>query len=254
MLTYYLNRTTQLLQNPAAPTSLYATADVTTWINDARGWVAAEAEAVRRIATVQTVIGQRAYNFSSLTIGDSSVAGVIHVRRISYNLGGGQKWFQGRPWEWFDIYHLNNVVPVNGPPNIWSQYGQGSAGQGSITGIGGGTMSSGSFYLDPPPDAVYTLNCDCVCYPASLALDTDPECIPYLFTEAVPFFAAYLALLSAQTNARMADAERLQGYYQSFIQRARKASNPSVNRGDYQQAQDPTMTAKLGLKQVAANQ
>ncbi len=114
-------------------------------------------------------------------------------------------------------------------------------------------MSSGSFYLDPPPDLVYTLNCDCVCYPIALAADIDVEAIPYLFTDAVPYFAAYLALLSSQTSARQADAERLFGYYQTFVKRARQASNPSVNRTSYEQSQDPTMMSKLGMK-PASNQ
>jgi hypothetical protein len=243
-----------LLQNPSAPTSLYAPSDLDSWINTARGQLAGEAECIRIIGTIQTVIGQRNYNFSSINIGTPSVTGaqgVIHVRRISYNVASGQKWFAPRSWTYFDYYFLNNPVPVNGPPRDWSQFGQGSSGQGSITGIGTGTMSSGSFYLDPPPDFVYTLNCDCVCYPIALAADTDVEALPYLFTDAVPYFAGYLALLSSQTSARQADAERLFGYYQTFVKRARQASNPSVNGGAYEQAPDPTMANKLGMKQAS---
>jgi hypothetical protein len=170
-----------------------------------------------------------------------------------YNVGQGQKFLTPHQWEWFDLYHMNNPVPVNATPTDWAQYGQGSSGQGSITGIGGGSMGSGSFYLDPPPDIVYTLNLDCVCYPIALAADSDVEAIPYLFTDAVPFFAAYYALLTSQTNARMADAERMFNYYQTFLQRARQSSNPSVNRTIYQQADDPARIAKFGL-QKAANQ
>src|SRR5262249_1822596 len=143
--------------------------------------------------------------------------------------------------------HLNNPVPVNGPPSVWSQYGAGSAGVGSITGEGTGSISSGSFYLDPPPDAIYTLNLDCCCYPAALVSDTDPEAIPFLWTDAVPYYTAYLALLSAQTNARMADAERMFGYYQTFVGRARNMANPSINRHLYPQANDPTKMQKLGV-------
>jgi hypothetical protein len=241
------------LQNPSAPTSLYATADLDSWINTARGQLAGESEAVRVIGTLQTVAGQRAYNFSSIALNATGVQGVIHVRRLMYNVGVGQKFINPRSWEWFDLYHMNNPVPQNGVPLIWAQYGQGSSGQGSITGIGGGSMSSGSLYLDPPPDIVYTLNCDCVCYPNALTADSDPEAIPYLFTDAVPFFAAYYALLTAQTNARMADAERMFNYYQTFMQRARQSSNPSVSRTLYQQSTDPAQIAKLGL-QKAANQ
>lgn len=174
------------------------------------------------------------------------------MRRISYNVASGQRWVAPRSWEYFDLYFLNNPVPQNGPPSEWSQFSQGSSGQGSITGIGGGTMASGSFYLDPPPDLVYVLNCDCVCYPQALVSDTDVEAIPYIFTDAIPYFAGYLALLSAQTSARQADAERLFGYYQTFVQRARHFANPSVNRGMYQQEPDPTRINKLGLQKTAA--
>jgi hypothetical protein len=243
VLNAYLAATQNLLQSPGAPTTLYSTANITTWVNTARGQLAGEAECVRRIATVTTTVGTRNYNFSSITIGDTSVAGVLHVRRISYNVGTGQKWFRPRAWEWFDLFHLNNPVPVNGPPEVWSQYGQGSAPSGT------GSGASGSFYLDPPPDLVYTLNCDCVCLPIALVDDTTVEALPYPWTDAVPYFAAYLALLSSQTSARVADAERMFGYYTTFMQRARQFSNPSVNRGQYEQSPDPTSMTRLGLVQ-----
>jgi hypothetical protein len=248
VLNYYLAQTRKLLQNPAAPTSLYSDHDLTLWINIARGQLSGEGECVRRIAQISTVIGQRNYNFSAISLSDASVAGVIHVRRVAYAVASGQQWIDPRSWEWFDLYHMNNVVPVNGPPSVWSQYGQGSAGLGAITGIGSSTMSSGSFYIDPPPDAIYTLNVDTVCYPVALAADTDPECIPYLFTDCVPFFAAYFALLSAQTSGRMADADRMMGYYQTFLGRARNSANPSVNRSQYEQTPDIFKPGKLGLQ------
>lgn len=219
----------------------------------ARGQLAGEAECIRVIGTIQTSIGIRNYNFSSINIGTPSAtgaAGVIHVRRISYNVASGQKWFAPRGWEYFDLYFLNNPVPVNGPPSEWSQYAQGSSNIGALSGAGGAFQATGSFYLDPPPDLAYVLNCDCVCYPIVLAADTDAEAIPYLFTDAVPYFAAYLALLSAQTSARQADAERLFSYYTTFLQRARHFSNPSVNRGMYQQEPDPTRINKLGLQKA----
>jgi hypothetical protein len=251
MLTAYQTALQNLLQSPGAPIALYSTANLTTWINTARGQLAGEGECIRRIATIQTVVGQRAYNFSSLTISDASVAGAIHVRRISYNVGqnpqglAGTQWIPGRPWEWFDIYNLNNPVPIQGPPTTWSQFGQGSAGTGT------GSGASGSFYIDPPPDIVYTLNLDCVCYPIALVDDTTIEAIPYLWTDAVPFFAAYYAYLSSQTGARQADAERMYGHYQTFVQRARQASNPSVTRTQFEQASDPAQAAKMGIKPAA---
>jgi hypothetical protein len=254
MLATYRTNLQNLLQSPGAPTLLYSLTNLDIWINLARGQLAGEAECIRSIGTLTTVIGQRPYNFSSLSFGTPSVTGIqgaIHVRRVSYTVGqnqqglAGQQWIPPRAWEWFDLYHLNNVVPTAGPPVVWSQFAQGSAGAGT------GSGATGSFYVDPPPDFTYTLNCDCVCYPIALVDDTTVEAIPYLWTDCVPFFAAYYAYLSSQTGARQADAERMYNHYQTFLQRARQASNPSVNRTQYEQASDPAQAAKMGIKPPA---
>ena len=251
MLTQYLTDTKNLLQNPSAPIALYDNTSLTRWINIARGQIATESESIRVIGTISTVIDQRPYNFSSIAIGTPSVTGVqgvMHVRSILYNVGQniyglpGQQWLTPRSWPWFTLYHLNNPVPEPGPPTTWSQFGQGSAGTGT------GSSATGSFYVDPPPDAVYTLQLDCVCYPVALVDDTTPEALPYQWTDCVPFFAAYYAYLSSQTGARQADAERMYNHYKEFAQRARQAANPSVNRSQYEQAGDPAQAAKMGIQ------
>ncbi len=249
MLTAYLTRTTQLLQNPAAPASLYSTTDLTSWINVARGQLAGETACVRALGTIPTVIGTRNYNFSGITGLPTGVAGATNVRGILYGVGSGFQWMRPRPWQWYFLFKLNNPVPENGPPEVWSQFGQGSAGAGSITGGGTGTVASGSFYIDPPPDAVYLLTCDCECYPAALTADTEPELIPYLFTDAVPYFAAYLALMSAQTNIRLEYAKQMLELYGVFVQRAMKAAAPGVNRYLYEGQGDGTGVNKLGVQQ-----
>lgn len=251
MLTAYETSLQNLLQLPGAPTTLYPTVNLDSWINTARGQLAGEGECIRSIGTISTVIGQRNYNFSALSFGSSATTGIqgaINVRRISYNVGTGTQWIPPREWEYFDLYHMNNPVPVNGPPTVWAQYAQGAATPAT------GSAATGSFYIDPPPDIVYTLNCDCVCYPIVLASDATVEAIPYLWTDAVPFFAAYYAFLTAQTGARMADAERMYGYYKEFLNRARMMSNPSVNRSQYEQAADPASINKLGVQQPRGGQ
>ena len=248
MLSAYLTNVQNLLQSPGAPASLYSTSNLTLWINQARGQVAGESRGIRAIGTVSTVIGQRPYAFSSIstgTVATTGIQGVINVRRIMYNVASGQKWIKGKSWEWFDFQRLNNPVPQSGPPTEWAQYAQGSAGQGSITGVGTGTLSSGSFYVDPIPDLVYTLNCDCVCYPQALAMDTDVEALPYLWTDAVPYFAAYLALMSAQTGQRVQEAEQMFQLYQTFVQRARDFANPDLNAFAFEQSADPTMANRF---------
>ena len=244
MLAAYRLQTQALLQNPGAPTALYALSDIDRWINLARGQLAGEGECIRAIATISTVAGQMPYNFADLNTGVSAtngIQGAINVRRVAYQIASGARWIPPRPWEWFDLYILNTPVPQQGPPTVWSQYAQGAAPGAT------GSAAGGSFYINAP-DIVYTLNCDCTCYPIDLVDDTTVEAIPYLWTDAVPFFAAYYALLSAQTNERMADAERYYNHYQTFVERARRSSNPSVGRWQYSQASDPAQAAKMGIK------
>lgn len=246
MLNQYLTRTQQLLQNPSsASTAIYATADLTNWINQARNQLAGDGECVRNLATISTVLNTRNYMFSSLSTGTPSVngiEGVFHIRTIRYAVASGFQIMYSRTWEWFDFFYLNNPVPSSGPPNIWAQFKQGSAGTGT------GSGNTGSFFLDPIPDQVYQLTCDSCAYPQNLAVDTDVEAIPWPWTDAVPYYAAYLALLSSQNNARRADAEAYFSYYQTFVGRARQFSNPALSRNQWEQANDPTNANKLGLK------
>ena len=54
--------------------------------------------------------------------------------------------------------------------------------------------------------------------------------------------------MSAQTNARMADAAQMyKGHYNEFMDRARKQSNPDTNNWIYQQSGDPAQAVKMGL-------
>lgn len=245
MLTAYQTRTAQLLQNPAAPTPLYATADLTSYINQARLQLAGEAVCVRSQSPVSTVAGQPQYSFSAVNLGTPATTGiqsVLNISNIRYTVGAGTLWIETRPWPWFSFYHLNNPVPQQGPPTTWSQYSQGGAG--GTTGSG----ASGSFYIDPVPDQVYTLTCDCICLPQLLALDSDVEAIPYPWTDAVPFLAAWYALLASQTNARVADAERMYNYYETYKERARQAANPDLLRWQYSQGADIAQGPKFGIK------
>jgi hypothetical protein len=239
VLTQYQTKTQQLLQYPKSPTTLYAASDITGWINTARGQLAGEAECVRYLGAILTAIGVRNYNFTSIDTGVSATTGIqspLHVRSMRYAVASGYQWVAPRPWEWFELYDLNNPVPESGPPREWAQYGQGQ---------------TGSFFVDLLPDQIYTLTLDTVCVPIPLVDDSTVEAIPYPWTDAVPYFAAYLALLSAQMNARRADAEAYFGYYTVFVQRARQFSNPSLLRGNYEQSGDPTQQAKLGLQKQA---
>ncbi len=253
MLTSYLAQTRSLLQLPGTQsTSLYSDADLTRFINTSRGQVAGEGECIRVVGTISTVVGQRPYRFQDVNVGVAAatgVQGVINIGSMSYAIASGELWMTPRPWPWFTLYELNTAVPQSGPPKTWAQFGQGAAPSGvALTSINGG-----SFYVSPLPDDVYQLNCNSVCYPIPLVDDTTAEALPYLWTDAVPFFAAYFALMSAQTNARMADAAQMyKGHYNEFMSRARRQSNPDVNTWMYRQAGDPAQGVKMGVAKGGA--
>jgi hypothetical protein len=247
---YYLPQTRSLLQLPGSnSTSLYTDTDLTRFINIARGQVAGEGECIRLIGSISTIVGQQAYQFQAINTGVSSsngIQGVINISTLSYQVGAGQLWMSPRAWPWFSLFNLNTAAPQSGPPTEWAQFGQGAA---PGAGAGQASVGGGTFYVSPLPDNVYVLNCTSACYPIPLVDDTTPEALPYLWTDAVPFFAAYFALMSAQTNARMADAAQMyKGHYNEFMDRARKQSNPSVNNYLYRQAGDPAQGPKMGVK------
>ena len=245
MLTQYIAATQNLLQSPGAPSPLYSVANLTLWINSARNQLAGEAKCIRAMGTLTLSIGLNNYAFSSIIIPSAAANGILGVWEIEtlwYSVGSGMKWLRPRPWGWFSRYELSNPVPPSGPPAVWSQFGQGAAAQSSPLPVGGGSL-----YISPLPDIAYTVPVDAVCYPIPLVDDTTPEAIPYLWTDAVPYFAAYLALMAAQTNSRIEQAKTMFGLYEEFVARARRASTPMVLPGIYPQQSNPTRQNQLGV-------
>lgn len=240
-LTAYETATANLLQSPGAPTTLYSTQNLDLWINSARQQLAGEGACIQVNTTVVTTVGVRTYAFSSFgsfTGGfpANSVNAPLRIEKLAVNIASGQQWLIPRSIPYFELYFLSNPTPVNGVPRRWMQFGQGEAG--SIT-------------IDPPPDNNYTLTARAVGLPVTLVNDSTPEAIPYPWTDAVPYYAAYLALMSAQSPARIADAQRMFAMYTEFVQRARTFANPDVVKSNYLQSQDPTLVSKLGLQKSA---
>jgi hypothetical protein len=237
MLTSYLTSTRRLLQFPSSATSLYTDSDLKDYINTARGQLAGESESIRFAGILPLTSGNRAHTFSAISFaGSSGIAGAINVRQMLRGIGTGYSWMRPRPFEWFTLYNLNNPNPVPGPPVRWAQFGQGT---------------NGTIYVDPVPDANYTTLLDVVCYPIPLVDDNTTEAIPYLWTDAVPYFAAYLALLTAQAAARQADANRMMQRYEEFVSRARQFATPSVLPGIYPQSGNPVRANQLGTSPPA---
>lgn len=254
MLTTYITDTQRLLQNPAPSASgLYSDAQITAAVNKARRHLAIKAEAIRKIGTIATIAATREYSFANINVGvaaTTGIAGILNVRRVSYAVGDGEKRLDGVSWEWFDLYYLNDPVPLgdqNNPgsrwPRQWAQYAQGGSASTDLVSVG-----SGSLYINPLPDDIYNLRCDCQCYPVLLTDDTTVEAIPAPFVDAVPFIAAWYVLLGSQFQARRADAEAYYKYGMEYVGIDREGANPVVNRPLFEQAMDPAQKGKAGAR------
>lgn len=226
-LAAYQLAVTNLIQAPTSPTPLISSAQLTTYINLARSKVATDGECVRVLGTLNMVSGTQQYSFAGINLGGAvGVAQVMTVRTINYAIAGGFRTILPRPWAWFNYYVLNDPTPVPGFPTIWVQYGQGL---------------SGSLYFNIP-DFAYPLTMDTVCIPVPLVDDNTDEAIPYPWTDAVEFYAAWLALLQLQ---RTAHAEQMYGRYTRMMGLASSEATPTILPNDYERVSDPTLANKL---------
>lgn len=202
----YLDDQTQALHNPA---------DLNVWINEARLQIALGSECLRQPATVAITAGQQSYAFADMTFVaaptiPAGLGGVGNVRMARLLLlSGGYQRIQMRAWEWFETYYLDVAISVPGPPAVASRLQPGI---------------SGTLWFAPVPDDTYTVTVDTVAYPAPLATDADSDALPVPWQDAVPFFAAHLALISvgdAQGAAEMWER------YQTFERRSVQITTPS---------------------------
>ena len=206
MLTAYENSTRQLIQALTSTVPLIDTTTLDQYINTARGQVAAEGECIRGSVTLPIVAGVPSYQFSNFIIDVTVVSAVVAVR--SGNVGGTA--LDVRPWEWFAAYYLGKST--TGTPTIVAQQGQGT---------------SGTLFFYPTPSASIPTGVifDVVLLPVTLITDSQPEPIPYPWTDAVPFYAAWLGMMNAQ---RQADADMMFSRYEQIMMRlARQGATPS---------------------------
>lgn len=230
-LSDYLTQTRRLLQNPSAQVALYNDTDLTDYVNTARTQVAAEGECLRALVSFQPQAGNSGpYAFSTIHTGVQGYASVFKVPQIYPALGGAQP-VVSRSWEWFVQYYITSDATANVPTD-YAQYGQGS---------------SGSLLFNPTPGASpQVLILDCICLPTTLTSPSQNDlAIPALWDVPVPYFAAYQALLSAQMQARWADAQRMLELYETFMARARGFATPAVLPTNYEQVPNPTRANQL---------
>lgn len=228
-LNAYLQQVQRLVNNPTQ--SLYNASDLTFYINLARGHLAGESESIRQYLTINFVAGQQIYAFTAAT--NMSVAGVqvplaIRMSQVS----GAPSIMESRSFEWFNQYYL--TTPAAGTPTVWAPYGQGV---------------SGSIYVNPVPTAtiisngINSMRIDTVCKPIDLLADSDPEAIPYPWTDSVPYFAAYLAYLNAQ---RAKDAQSMLALYEFFVRTARNITTPTVLPQQFPGGSGAALASQMG--------
>ena len=130
-------------------------------------------------------IGQEVYPFSSIYLGNWPGVDTVHAIKSAsviyanycymlpmYSFSQYQSQIRQYPFQYQYV------------PTFCSQYGQGNGG---------------SFYAYPLPSQTYQWEFDCFCLPTDMTMDNEvPEAIPQPWTDAVPYFAAHLAMLELQ--------------------------------------------------------
>ena len=161
-----------------------------------------------------TTVGVEIYDFQTISALINNyypgVQSIISVQTVALSWGSWKPVMRNMPWSMFQAYcRAWNVGPEN-YPTIWSQYGQGE---------------QGTIFVYPIPSINAQMDWDCYCRPIDLVDDTSVEAVPHPYTEAVPFYAAYLAYLSQQ-NADMAEL-MWQNYKRNMVE-ARSFATPAM--------------------------
>jgi hypothetical protein len=198
-LNFYLQQT-QLLLNDVAQAE-YNVADLTTYINIGRGQIATAAQCIRYTGTLTTAATQQDYPIVGFST-PAGVEGAISEPRLMSlrTTGNNRTALEKRNWEWFWIYELCRApLRTPGPPAVWSQEEPGT---------------TGAISFSPIPDTTYIVDANLIGYPIDLASNTDPEAIPYPWTDSVPYFGAFWALMNTQ---RQSDAQLLEQRWVQFM-------------------------------------
>jgi len=172
--------------------------------------------------TSRALLEQEIYPFSAVPItalfaGVSRILAVLSVAIIWQNIRYvGNRLSFSKYQALVRSYTAGNFLYT---PFWFSQYGQGD---------------DGSFYIYPLPDQTYPMEWDCLCLPLDLVPDGSvSEVVPYPWTDAVPFYAAWLALLASGDPVRMNFADKYfrengGGLYSIMMRRARAYAQPQI--------------------------
>lgn len=149
---------------------------------------------------IATIANKEVYNFQDYNLLlPPGMREILAIQNVSVSWGGIKPTMRHLDWSAFQAYlRAYNTQSTNWPA-VWAQYGQGV---------------QGSVYLNPIPSMPMQMEWDTYCLPEDLHSDSDPEFIPYPFSNAVPYYAAWWA--SIPGNTEMAN------YFDQLYKRALK--------------------------------
>ncbi len=203
-LNAYLTDTSRILHDPNNVN--FSVSDLTAYINTGRGQIANTTQCVRKLNIVTLNSAQETYSLPNPNA--SGVGQAIAILGIAVPWGTYKPTLDRYSWQDFQSYFRLFTGTVSGFPECYGQMGD---------------ASNGLVYFFPIPGQTFASEWDCAHTVLPLAADTDPEALPYPFTDAVPYYAAYRALLNAQ---RYQESKAMKAEYADFMKAARAATNP----------------------------
>ena len=176
--------------------------------------VPATVGAITTTPYVTTIVGQETYPLnqppiSTAVLNQQGYARAIGIQSISVSWGSMKPTLDFVPFTTFQArYRAYNIGQQN-YPSVWTRLGRG-AGQ--------------AIALWPIPGQVSQMEIVAYCQPIPLVDDTTYEAIPEPFTDAVKYYAAYLAYINAQ---RKDDAMWMASLYKEIMIENGVADTPS---------------------------
>ena len=191
-LSGYITQTRRLLHDVNA--NFWTNAELTDYINDGRGHLVQDTGCNRVLQSYTLAQGTETVDFSALPQGTNT----IDVLNVILYWGNTRIPLAYLPWTDFNA-QLRYWQTYTGRPVGFSMYGP------------------KKIYISPTTDQSYQAEFDTVVLKDPLT-DADPvETLPTPFTEAVPFYAAYLAKYQEQSYG---EAEIFKQEYQKHVLQA----------------------------------
>ena len=180
-LNNYITQCQRLLHD--ANQSFWSSGELTDYINSGRQKVASLTGCLRYLDTgVSLAAGTESYAFSTFTQG----ANTIDVLGVTVVRGNERIALAWKPWSEFTAF-MRPWVQYQQTPMVWTKYG------------------SNTLWVGPKPDQTYATEIDTIQVPNNLVDNTTAEQLIYPFTDAVQYYAAYLAKKKEQSYGEAQD-------------------------------------------------